>query len=350
MILSTKKISKVNPTSESASVRLGKPLQALKRASYTEKKTPQRFMNAITITRLESDVFFIEANRAIFCELSMLNNFMRFRSAEVVDDYNGVKVLKLPLQPKIFSIGAPWQYAVRRFESYGDNEMYEWARIIEDFSTKYELLIKQTNESNNGLKKEEMEQLKTINSMLNTQKSCFFKNFPCLEMVWKIRKGTMSLTELNLNETYIKHLGYQLNSFVSTVLHEGFPMIEPLDGTAMAGCMKDFMKNFLLHYTEGTERKSQLFLKTGYVEQFSYQDFIMTTIDEDEITISLFLVVLEYNTPEGKYIRPRYSKEFMSELAKVDKEKETFVNKYYLRDYKGTFCNNDKVCTIKDLY
>jgi len=74
------------------------------------------------------------------------------------------------------------------------------------------------------LEKEELQQLKTINSMLKTQRACFFKKFPCVEVVWKIRGGAMSLSELNLNELYIKHLGYQMNSFISTVLHEGFPM------------------------------------------------------------------------------------------------------------------------------
>lgn len=39
----------------------------------------------------------------------------------------------------------------------------------------------------------------------------------------------------------------------------------------------------------------------------------------------------------------------MDELVKVDKEKENFVNKYYLKDYKAAFCNNDKVCGIKEL-
>lgn len=59
MITSSKKITKPLASSETSSSKSRKPLQAYKRASYTEKKSAQRLMSSLPITRLESVSFFL---------------------------------------------------------------------------------------------------------------------------------------------------------------------------------------------------------------------------------------------------------------------------------------------------
>jgi len=47
--------------------------------------------------------------------------------------------------------------------------------------------------------------------------------FPALEMRYRMKKDGVKLSELCINETFLKEVGYTIQNFTSTVLNEGLP-------------------------------------------------------------------------------------------------------------------------------
>jgi len=47
--------------------------------------------------------------------------------------------------------------------------------------------------------------------------------YPAFEMRYRMKKDEIKLTELCINETFLKEVGYSLETFTSTVLVEGLP-------------------------------------------------------------------------------------------------------------------------------
>ncbi len=98
-------------------------------------------------------------------------------------------------------------------------------------------------------------------------------SYPAFEMRYRMKKNDVKLTELCFNETFIREVGFTIESFTSTVLSEGLPQIFPRSEVQMAmDIHKSFLENFMGNEIETPELEAQLYMKSGYVlEIFFFQ-------------------------------------------------------------------------------
>jgi len=90
--------------------------------------------------------------------------------------------------------------------------------------------------------------------------------YPAFELRYRMRADQVKLTELCLNETFLKEMGYTMQNFSSTVLSEGLPQffaVAPLPH--VMNSMKLFLENYMVNESEVAEHECELFMKTGYV-------------------------------------------------------------------------------------
>jgi len=48
-------------------------------------------------------------------------------------------------------------------------------------------------------------------------------SYPAFELRYRLKKDEVKLTELCLNETFLREIGYTVDNFTNTVLTEGIP-------------------------------------------------------------------------------------------------------------------------------
>lgn len=118
--------------------------------------------------------------------------------------------------------------------------------------------------------------------------------YPAFEMRYRLREGQVKFTELCLNETFIKEVGFTVENFTSTVLSEGIPQFfakTPIS-TAIGAC-KAFMEHYMENDTELPPHEAELFMKTGYVTSFTFKPILRFLRERKLIFSHLSLLKLQ---------------------------------------------------------
>jgi len=226
----------------------------------------------------------------------------------------------------------------------------EWKESLKIFGSKYEGFMNEFE----ALKKDTSIQRKMMLHKMRNQAAAkrlyILTTFPALEMRYRMKKDSVKLSELCINETFLKEVGYTVQNFTSTVLSEGLPQFFPRRALTRAiGAVKAFMEHYMVNDTEMPAHEAELLMKTGYRKKVVLQTVELVEISDGDLILSFILYVKEKSLPYGSYQIQPFSQDFLEGLQSNDKEKEYLFKNYYGENFQGFHSNTDKVCKIKEL-
>jgi len=347
--MESKKIKKIQKVNKSSIARFKKSNIRPARAQVGLIKKPPRLFDESEVFVLESDLFFGMKDNQIFFDISMMNLFKYITSVEVRKDMTE-KFVTLLLEPKPQYPTTSWRTVVDNFEKISSPSVQEWKESLKAFGSKYESFMADFE----GLKKETDMQKKMALYKMRHQAAAkrlyILTTFPALEMRYRMKKDGVKLSELCINETFLKEVGYTIQNFTSTVLNEGLPQFFPRKALSRAiGAVKAFMEQYMVNDVEEPAHPAELLMKTGYRKKVVLQTVELVEISDGDLIMSFVLYIKEKSLPYGSYQIQPFSQDFLEGLQNNDKEKEYLYKTYYGENFQGFHSNTDKVCKIKEL-
>ncbi len=94
------------------------------------------------------------------------------------------------------------------------------------------------------------------------------ENYPCIFLKSGSIEGKPGISEIVLNEEFMKEVGYPLDIFASQVLEEGIPQFMPYENEAQNVILRQVMEKYfeLDSFYKSAEISSHLFTKDNYVK------------------------------------------------------------------------------------
>jgi len=97
------------------------------------------------------------------------------------------------------------------------------------------------------------------------------EDYPCIFLKSGAIEGKPGISEIVLNEEFMKEVGYPLDIFASQVLEEGIPQFMPYENEAQTVILRHVMEKYFELSTEesyqSAEISSYLFTKDNYVKE-----------------------------------------------------------------------------------
>jgi len=188
-----------------------------------------RLLNQNVTYMVKSDLCIVEVNRRIVVDMHLLNSNFDVSNAIIEDRYPQKSVI-LKLKVNENNSPVPWEYSVKRLESYGDLNMAVWARKLKDYHKHYMNLMAKyfaVFNSEDPLIQQEIEEVKI--------KACgahqeIEAKYPYLK--WVIFAGAESVDMVcsAYSEDFLKEFGHSVESFQTWVASNGIP--STLDGNS----------------------------------------------------------------------------------------------------------------------
>jgi len=348
--MESKTIKKMTRVNKSTVARFKKSNARPDRARVGTVHKPSRLFAENEVLVMESDCFFGVNNQEVYFDLSMVNMFKYITSVEVNKDLPE-KLVTLLLESKPDFELTSWRTVSEDLDAMDNEKVKDWNESIKIFGNKYEGFLQEFQRL-----KKETDIAKRMAMFQMKQRSAYrrfqvLSTYPAFELRYRMREGQVKLTELCLNETFIKEVGYTLENFTSTVLTEGIPQFfAKSEVSRSVGACKAFMEHYMVNDTELPAHPAELYMKTGYRKKVTLQSLELVEIADGDLILSFILYIKEKSLPYGSYSKEPYAPEFMKILQEHDQEKEYMFNHYYGENYKGLHSNTDKVCKIKELF
>jgi len=346
--MESKKIKKLEKVNRNSSVRFKKTLLKPSRAPTGQIDRPPRLDDESEVHLLESDLFFGVKGEEVFFDISMLNQFKYITSVEVRKDLSE-KVVTVLLESKQLYPKSSWSNFSNELDKKEGSSLKEWAASLRVFGSRYEAFLKEFE----ALRKENNMQKKLFLYKMRQQSAAkrlyILSTYPAFEMRYRMKKDEIKLTELCINETFLKEVGYSLETFTSTVLVEGLPQFFPRKPLAELNTIRSFMDNYMVNDNETPEIDGELYMKTGYRKKVTLQTLTLVELSDSDLILSFVIFLKTKSLPFGSYEKQPYAPEFLEILKEQDKEKEYLFNTYYGENVQGLHSNTEKVCKIKEI-
>jgi hypothetical protein len=348
--MESKKIKKMARVNKNLVARFKKSNARPERARVGVVHKPSRLFAENEVLVMESDCFFGVNGEEIYFDISMINMFKYITSVEINKDLPE-KLLTLLLEPKPDFELTSWRTVSEDFDNMENEKVKDWNESLKIFGNRYESFLQEFQRI-----KKETDVAKRMALVQMKQRSAYkrfqiFSTYPAFEMRYRLRDGQVKLTELCLNETFVKEVGYTVENFTNTVLTEGIPQFFAKSQVSRAvGACKAFFEHYMVNDTELPPHEAELFMKTGYRKKVNLQSLELVEIADGDLILSFMLYVKEKSLPYGSYTKEPLAPEFMEILKLHDQEKEYMFNHYYGENFKGLHSNTDKVCKIKELF
>jgi len=294
-------------------------------------------------------MFFGIKNDEIFFDISMINMFKYITSVEVRKDVSE-KLVTVLLESKQTFPQEQAKNIVKDFEHNQSPGVQSWVESLRVFDQKYHSFLEEFE----ALKKETNMQKKFMLYKMRQQVSAkrlyLLSTYPAFEMRYRMRGDQVKLTELCLNETFLKEMGYTMQNFSSTVLSEGLPQFFPVAPLPhVTNSVKRFMENYMVNESEVEEHEVELFMKTGYKKKVTVQTMTLVELSEGDLILSYVVYMKTKSLPFGSYQKLPYAPDFLEILKERDNEKEYLFSTYYGENIQGLHSNTEKVCKIKEI-
>jgi len=348
-MMESKKIKKLEKINRNSAARFKKNGLKPPRVQTGLIDRPPRLFDQSQVHLLESDVFFGIKNDEIFFDISMINMFKFITSVEVRKDVSEKLVTVLLESKQTFPLEQT-KNVVDELEKNESPAVQSWVDSLRVFDQKYHAFIDEFE----ALKKETNMQKKFLLYKMRQQVAAkrlyLLSTYPAFEMRYRMRADQVKLTELCLNETFLKEMGYTMQNFSSTVLSEGLPQffaVAPLPH--VMNSMKLFLENYMVNESEVAEHECELFMKTGYKKKATVQAITLVELSEGDLILSYVVYIKTKSLPFGSYQKLPYSPDFLEILKERDNEKEYLFSTYYGENIQGLHSNTEKVCKIKEI-
>lgn len=294
----------------------------------------------------------------IFCDFALLNTFYSFSHIEVNNLESG-KLIIIKCEKKAYTRFNRWATVLNKMNNTKDMQLKEGISLIKEYSRVFEKLMNRyMRETEKALKEVESEAFVLEQTRLKQKARDQFKNFPCIEFKSHFTGHQERLIEVSLNEKLINILRYDINSFISNVLREGFPSILFRNSSELGSpdliqkILKDYISAKNIEY-QSSELDCRFITKNGYLRDSRARISIGSFYENGRYEINTMITVLdEFILPNfvlENHLLFGYNQEFLDLMSTRESETAYFLKQYYDQIIHKKYSNFDKICKIKEL-
>jgi len=269
-----------------------------KKAEENEEKDVDpstRYLTSSQVNVIAGDIGLVEINREICLELWYANGHYKIGNFEI-EGRSHSRVATLNLKPENSNL-CPWEYTVKRLESYGDLSLATWAHRLKTCQNNHTKFMRSYYET---FKQNDSEMLKTIHQVMEKAR------FLCKEVennhaFYKVRyfanQEAKNLSSISYDERFLKKLGHDsIEEFGKWVLKNGIPTMSEQDapvnlkyGQLVLDCnVADYESIF-----QGPEQPSRLVDKNGFKKDVMMQTVFIPEPTEEGIYVNTYYLLID---------------------------------------------------------
>jgi len=271
-----------------------------------EVDSSTRLLNSNNIHLIAGNIGLVEINRQIYLEPGYVNMLYAVQDVRI-DQRPGNSIIRMNFQVSNKNNLMPWEYTVKRLESYGDLNLATWAYKIKNYYAKHMTAMANYYDIMNMKSTSQLIEMKEASEKLyqeiESERSFFMARY-----LAKI--DSIELVSASYDEGFLKELGFDIQNFSSWTLSNGLPKMLEQDcsiGMKFAQLflnskMTDYKSiqkepqhlNSLVDRNGGKKlRGLQTILVTEYAEEGIYLSAYCTLLKEQEFDLSLKSLVPE---------------------------------------------------------
>ena len=206
--------------------QIEKNQQALKRAKFITIEMPPRFINPFIFYAIYPHVLLAEENRKIRMSFQAANYYSRVYSVEINSPFPGfVSVKHVPV---FLNDHCKFDrdYFLERLKSFGDNEHYEWAQMLENYPQIYgSAFTKTSNIIQNNYPK-----CSVTDCMVSpNEQEKFFQKKATHILTMRYDENMVTFLDIAFSMEYLEMLGYTVEEFINLCFKSGVPCIDRCD-------------------------------------------------------------------------------------------------------------------------
>jgi hypothetical protein len=251
-----------------------------------------RILNNNNIHLIAGNIGLVEINRQIYLEPGFVNMLYAVRDFEIEKRPNS-SIINLSFQIANENSLAPWEYTVKRLESYGDLNLATWAYKIKTYYTKhvaamanyYELMNLKTSSQIN----EARENARMLCKDIEKERSFFMARY-----LAKI--DTIELVSASFDEGFLKELGFDINNFSYWALSNGLPKMLEKDSSLTMKFAQLFLNSKITDYKplqKEPQHMNSLLDKNGGRKQKGLQTIMVTETAEEGIYLNIYCTLVK---------------------------------------------------------
>jgi len=265
-----------------------------------------RLLNSNKIHLIAGNIGLVEINRQIYLEPGYVNMLYAVQDVKI-DQRPGNSIIRLSFQVNNKNNLMPWEYTVKRLESYGDLNLATWAYKIKSYYAKHMAAMANYYDAINMKSSNQLDEVRETSRQLyqeiESQRSFFMARY-----LAKIE--SIELVSASYDEGFLKELGFDIHNFSSWVLGNGLPKMLEQDCSIGMKFAKLFLNSTMTDYKTIQKepqhlnalvdrnggkklRGLQTILVTEYAEEGIYLSAYCTLLKEQEFDFSLKSLIPE---------------------------------------------------------
>jgi len=251
-----------------------------------------------------------------------------------------MKLLKLP----VFEY-PPWQPMVEALKDPDKPEINRWADVLQEYCINYEDKMRQWSNEESFRKQFSEAKLIKMNKESEKRIEEYFKKYPCINFRCQLDNGRMQFNEIIINENYLDHVGYTIDSFATTTLRDGLPQLLPNNNI-------DAVKVYLDNYCsaekndyQSPEFPADLTLRKGFARKVNFKAHYFTTYRDGTFGMDCIWIITNKQAPNfcnTLPIQPDLNHAFLKNAVSKEDQATQFLEQYYQTSFNAKYTNIDK--------
>ena len=293
-----------------------RPLRKV-RKDYIYKKPPKDTLfspdfvtpclNEGKVNTIAQSIGLVEVNRQIFLETKFLNEYYKINHIEIHSIENKLNSLTVTLSLSINENSniTPWQYTVKRLESYGDLNLATWAYKAKKYYSNhseaitryFELLRLDEQRGFSALEKARTKAFLTCQEIEN--------GFAFHKAVLFANKENTELLSISFDEGFLKGMNHTPESFASWSKVNGLPTLFKNDCSINMKFGNSILDGVVINaksIQEGPEFECSLIGEGENLQKLTMQNIIILCPDKEGVYMYCYYIIKDNKDEKGKSI------------------------------------------------
>ena len=232
----------------------------------------------------------VEIDRKICVELEFVQSHYHLTNVIAENDM-GSSMVTMYFQRNTDTPMIPWEYAVKRLESYGDLELAMWAHRIRSCYTNHQLSMeKYFSQMYSGERRTDFTMDK---ARIKAEIACqnIESQYPYFKGVYFSTRDTTDLLTVTMNDSFLKEMGHTVESYFIQLKNKGIMPIVPKESITTKGFGKSFLNYFMGTYKPTEDENDFMYDKNGGRRKCVMQNMMILDPTPDGIYIYIYFIL-----------------------------------------------------------
>ena len=232
----------------------------------------------------------VEIDRKICVEIEFVH-FQYNVSSVTIENNMGSSKLILGFSPNKDSSSTPWEYAVKRLESYGDLELATWAHKIRACFANHSLSMNKYFEQVYSGEKSVNFSLEKARTKAALMCESIESQYPYFKGVFLSKKNSTDLVTVTMSDGFLKEMGHSPESFLLQQKKKGITPIVPKESATTKNFGMAFLNYFMGNYQPTNEENDALYDKDGTRRKCIMQNVLILDPTPEGILIYNYFIL-----------------------------------------------------------